>query len=541
LKFEYLNKSQDMQNKIMSADQAVQLIKSDDTITICSIAGAITPDKVLGALGERFVSTKEPGNLNLVTSVAVGDGYAIKGLEHLAQPGLIKKLVAGSFTVAKSTEDPPKIYQMMLDNQIEAYNFPIGVMMHLHREIAAKRPGLITDVGLGTFVDPRQEGGRMNSITPPGHVEVLQIHGKDYLFFPSFPIDVAIIRGTTADEKGNITMEQEYTASNMLPAAMAAHASGGIVIAQVKRIARVGSLNPQLVKVPGALVNAVVVDENQKLVTGIDEDPSSTGEITVPFDSIEPFPLNHMRKFMLRRVLNEIKSGNIVNLGYGITAFIPQICMEEEVFHDLTFTTEHGSFGGFPYTGLQFGGAKNVESLLGSSCQFDFIDGGGPDVVCLSFAELDKEGNVNVTKIKELPHITSGAGGFSNLVNNPKKIVFCGTITAGKLKVEVENGQVAINNEGRFKKVVDRVQQITFSGAEALKKGQEIIYVTERGVFHLEKDGIVLTEIAPGIDLQRDIKDVLNFELKVSDQLKLMDSSLFKEEPMGLKTKGWYS
>ena len=527
-----------MPKKRMSAEKAVQMINSGDTISVCSIAGGLTPDKVMDALGKRFSETGSPGDLTIVFPVAVGDGYEIKGLEHLAQEAMIKRLIGGSFTIAKSSEPPPKIYEMMLNNRVEAYNFPMGVLMQLQREIASKRPGLITEVGLGTFVDPRQEGGRMNEITPPDLVEIIQLRGKEYLFFPSFPINVALIRGTTADEKGNITMEHEYCLSTMLQLAMAAHNSGGKVIAQVKRVAGEGTLNPQLVKIPGVYVDAIVIDENQPVTTGIPYDPASSGEVKVSWDTLKQTPIAPMRRYMLRRVLLELKSGDVVNLGYGITAFLPEIVLEEGILDRLTFTTEHGCYGGFPYTGLQFGGAINAEALIESTSQFDFIDGGGPDAVCLSFAEMDQEGNVNVTKIKELPHVTSGIGGFIDLVQNARKIVFCGTVTAGGLRVEISDGQVNITQEGRFKKIVDRVQQITFNGRLAREKGQTVVYVTERGVFHLEPDGIVLREIAPGLDLQRDILSQIGFKVNIAQDLKEMNPILFHSEEMGLKQCG---
>lgn len=524
-----------MSKKVMEAERAVELVKDGDTISICSIAAGLTPDKVMRALGRRYSETGAPRALTMVFPVAVGDGNETKGMEHLAHEGMLKRLIGGSFTIASSTAEPPMIYKMMVENKVEAYNFPMGVLMQLHREIAAKRPGLVTEVGLGTYVDPRQEGGRMNEVTPPELVELIELKGKEYLFFPSFPIDVALIRGTTADENGNITMEHEYSLSTVLQLAMAAHNSGGKVIAQVKRVCVEGSLNPQLVKVPGVYVDAIVIDENQKVTTGLDYDPGSSGELKLSWDSLKLESLNAMRRFMLRRILTELKGGNVVNLGYGITAYLPQIALEEGVLDQLTFTTEHGCYGGFPYTALQFGGAFNAEALLESTSQFDFIDGGGPDVVCLSFAELDREGNVNVTKLKDLPHVVAGAGGFIDLIQNARKIVFCGTVTAGGLRVEVKESGVKIEKEGRFKKIVDRVQQITFNGKMAREKSQEVIYVTERGVFGLESDGVMLKEIAPGIDLKRDILSQVGFELKVADNLKEMDKGLFSSKGMQLQ------
>ncbi|MBW2122203.1 MAG: acyl CoA:acetate/3-ketoacid CoA transferase, partial [Deltaproteobacteria bacterium] len=409
-----------MEKKVAAAQEAAHMVRTGDTITVCGISAALTPDKVLAALGKRFLDEGSPGDLTVVFPVAVGDGYDIKGLDHIAHPGMIKRLIGGSYTVARSSEPPPKIYEMIVHNRVEAYNFPMGVLMHLHREIAAKRPGIITEVGLGTCVDPRREGGRMNDATPPALVEVIELHGKEYLFFPSFPIDVALIRGTTADKEGNITLEHEYSASDVLALAMAAHNSGGKVIAQVKRLAASGTLNPQLVRVPGIFVDAIVVDEQQKLTTGVDHDPAACGELRIPWDAFKPVPIDTLKRILVRRALLELKAGDVVNLGFGVTSLVPQVALEEEVFDKLTFTTEHGSIGGIPYSGIQFGGSINPRALLESPNQFDFIDGGGPDFVFLSFAEVDREGNVNVTKLRDLPHVLAGVGGFIDLVQNAR-------------------------------------------------------------------------------------------------------------------------
>lgn len=519
----------------MAAEEAVQLIQTGDTISVCGISAGLTPDKVLAALGKLFLEIGSPKDLTLVFPVAVGDGYEIKGLDHLAHEGMIKRLIGGSYTVARSSEQPPKIYEMIVRNKVEAYNFPMGVLMHLHREIAGKRPGLFTEVGLGTFVDPRIEGGKMNEATKADLIEVIKIYGKDYLLFPTFPINIALIRGTTADEDGNITMEHEYSASTVLALAMAAHNSRGKVIAQVKRLAARGALHPQLVKVPGILVDAIVIDEHQKQTTGIDHDPAASGEVRIPWESFDPVPMDMIKRILVRRALLELKRDYVVNLGFGIPSLIPQVALEEGVLDRLTFTTEHGSIGGLPYSGIQFGGAINPWALLESPNQFDFIDGGGPDVVCLAFAEVDREGNVNVTKLRDLPHVLAGVGGFIDLIQNSRKIVFCGTLTAGGLKVDVSDGRMNITQEGRYQKFVERVQQITFNGQRAREKRQTVVYITERGVFHLEPGGIILKEVAPGVNIEKDIARQMGFELRVPPDLKEMEPSLFRSEPMGLR------
>jgi propionate CoA-transferase len=526
-----------MQKKLVAVEQAVEMINTGDTISICGISAALTPDKVLAALGKRFLETGSPANLTVVFPVAVGDGYEIKGLDHLAHEGMIKRLIGGSYTVARSSEQPPKIYEMIVHNKVEAYNFPMGVLMHLHREIAAKRLGIITEVGLGTCVDPRQEGGKMNDATKADLVEVIQLHGKEYLFFPSLPINVSLIRGTTADENGNITMEHEYSTSVVLAMAMAARNSSGRVIAQVKRMVAGGTLNPQLVRVPGIMVDAIVIDEHQKLTTGIDHDPAASGELRIPWDTLGSVPMDPVRQILVRRTLLELKKGDIVNLGFGITSLVPQIAMEEGVLDLLTFTTEHGAIGGFPYSGIQFGGSINPQALIEASSQFDFIDGGGPNVICLSFAEVDQEGNVNVTKLRHLPHVLAGVGGFIDLIQNARKIVFCGTLTAGGFRADVSEGRLNISQQGRVRKLVDRVQQISFNGRLAREKGQHVVYITERGVFHLEPQGLILREIAPGVDLEKDLLRHIGFKPEVARDLKTMDAAIFRPERIGLKQR----
>jgi len=519
-------------NKVLPAEEAVQLIKTGDTVSVCGISGGVTPEKVLAALGRRFLATGSPRDLTIVFPVAVGDAYEIQGLDHLAHEAMIKRLIGGSYTVSRSSEQPPKIYKMIMQNKVEAYNFPMGVLMHLHREIAAKRPGVITEVGLGTFVDPRIEGGRMNETTKADLVEVFKMHGRDYLFFPTFPINVALIRGTTADEDGNITLEHEYTASTVLVLAMAAHNCAGKVIAQVKRVAARGTRHPQMVKVPGILVDAIVVDEQQKQTTGIVYDPGASGEIRSPLQGIG-LPFN-LEKILVRRALMELKSGYVVNLGFGVSALIPQVAWEEGVFDKITFTTEHGCIGGMPFSGIQFGGSLNPQALLDSPAQFDFIDGGGPDAVCLAFAEVDREGHVNVTKLQQMPHVLAGAGGFINLIQNAKEIVFCGMMTAGGIKVDIAEGRLRVVQDGQFKKFVPRVQQITFNGQLASSKGQKVLYVTERGIFRLHPDGLLLTEVAPGVNIEKDIAGQMGFKLQVAPDLKEMEPKLFRPEPMGL-------
>ena len=525
-----------MQKKQMTAAEAVKLVKSGDTVTVCGISGAITPDKVLEALGRRYAETGQPSDLNMVLPVAVGDGYDIMGMEHLAREGMLRQIIAGSFTIARSSQPPPKIYEMIINNRLKAYNVPIGTLMELMREVAAKRPGLITEVGLGTFLDPRQEGGRMNSATTEDLVQVIHLNDKEYLFYPTFPIQVAIIRATTADEDGNLSMEHEFTLSGVLAMAMAARNSGGRVIAQVKRVVAAGTLHPQMVRVPGILVDAVVIDENQKLTTGIEDDLAASGEIRNPWDSIRMQPLEGIRRAIINRVLLELNPGDVINLGFGLTSSLPQAVMEEDLLEQLVFTTEHGCIGGYPYDGIQFGGAVNPQALIDVPSQFDFLDGGGPDLVCLSFAEMDRHGNVNVTRLAQMPHVLAGAGGFSNIIHNARKIIFCGTLTAGGVAYDIGTERIRLVKPGKFKKVIETVQQITFNGQLARRKGQKILYITDLCVFELTEEGLILTEIAPGPDLREDILPLIGFDVRIADDLKTTPAAVYQNR-MGLKQR----
>ena len=523
-----------MIKKVMTPEEAVRLVKDGDTVSVCGIIGALVPEKVLAALGKRFQETGSPKNLTAIFPVAVGDVYGTAGADHLAHEGMIKRVIGGSYVTAPASAPPPRLVDMVYGNKIEAYNFPMGVLMHLHREIAAKRPGLVTQVGLKTFVDPRLNGARMNEKTKEDLIEVIHLRGKEYLFYRAFPIHVAIIRGTTADEFGNISMEHEGSFSIMLHLAMAAHNCGGKVIVQVKRVTPRGALNPQMVRVPGILVDAIVIDEEQKQATGIVYDPAVSGEMKKPLGSIEIIPLN-IEKVAARRALMELHKGDVVNLGFGIPSLISPIAAEENLTDLISFTIEHGAIGGVPLSGLQFGSAMNPEALVDSPSQFDLLTGGGIDAASMAFAEMDAQGNVNVSRLNKVPHVLSGAGGFIDILHSVKRIIFCGTLTAGGIQAEVREGGVKILKEGKVRKCVRELQHRTFDAGFALEKGQQVIYVSERAVFRLHPEGVVLTELAPGIDIKRDIQPVVEFDFKIATDLRKMDSRIFHPEAMGLK------
>ena len=362
---------------------------------------------------------------------------------------------------------------------------------------------------------------------------MVHLLGKEWLLYRAFPIDVAIIRGTTADTHGNLTLEHEGVVLAVLAQAMAAHNSGGKVIAQVKRVAAPGTLSPHMVRVPGILVDAIVVDPEQRQNTGIAYDPAISGEIRAATYPVEPLSLSP-EKVIARRALCQLRPGDIVNLGFGISSLVPQIALEEGVFDQLNFTVEQGAIGGLPLSGFAFGASHNPEAIIDSAAQFDLIDGGGITAGCLSFAEVDGQGNVNVSRLTAQPHVLAGAGGFINIAQGTRKILYCGTLTAGGLDIQVGDGQVRIVREGRFPKFVARTQHVTFNGPLAAKQGQEVWYITERGVFRLTTDGLLLTEVAPGVDVEKEVRARVGFPLRVAQDLRLVDPRLFHADRMGL-------
>ena len=523
----------DRQKPVVTAEEAARLVPSAATVTVSSSAAQLVPDKVLSGIEARFLASGEPRDLTVVFPVAVGDSFGTVGLDHLAHPGLVKRLIGGSYVNGPASKPSPKIYAMIHADQVEAYNLPLGVLMHLHRDIAARKPGTITKIGLGTFVDPRDEGGRMNRITPPDLVEVVQLLGEEWLLYRSFPIDVAIIRGTTADTRGNIAFEHEGVVLSVLAQATAAHNCGGKVIAQVKRVVASGTLNPHTVKVPGILVDALVVDPEQPMNTGISYDPAISGEVRTASFPFEPLTLGP-EKVIARRALCQLRPGDIVNLGFGISSLVPQAAFEEGVFEHLNFSVEQGAIGGLPLTGFAFGASHNPEAIIDSAAQFDLIDGGGVTVGCLAFAEVDGQGNVNVSRLKAQPHVLAGAGGFINIAQGTRKLLYCGTLTAGGLDVRIEEGRVRILQDGRFPKFVVQAQHVTFNGSLAAKQGQEVWYITERAVFRLTAEGPLLAEVAPGIDVDKHIRAKIGFALRIAPDVRLMDARLFRAERMGV-------
>jgi propionate CoA-transferase len=519
--------------EFLTARRAAELIKDGDVITVNSSSGLGCPDAVLAGIGRRFAESESPRNLTSLHPIAAGDMSGITGIDHIARPGLLSRVVAGSYPSGPSRSEPPQIWQMIENGQIEAYNFPSGVIYQMHRAAAARQPGVFTKVGLGSFVDPREGAGRMNDATPECYVRRTELDGQEWLFFQAITPDVAIIRATTADERGNLTFEEEASTLGALDLAYAAHNNGGIVIAQVKRVAEAGSLPTQAVRVPGILVDVVVVAPDQLQTTQTRYDPAISGELRRPLSALDPIPFS-LEKAMARRAAAELHSGEIVNLGFGVSALVPHVLVEEGHAGAVSWVIEQGAVGGVPLLDFVFGVAQNPDAIMQSVDQFTLLQGGGFHRTMLSFLEIDEDGNVNVHHLPSRRHVTAGVGGFADIVSAAPEIVFVGSFTAGRRDIGVVDGALDIRQDGPHTKLVKSVSSPTFSGRRALANGQKVTYVTERAVLSLRPEGLTVVEIAPGVDLERDVLARSEFPLQVSDELKTMDADLFRSAELGL-------
>ena len=513
--------------KVIPVLDAVALIRDGDVLATTGYGGNGTPDQLFVALEERFLKEGRPRDLTLIFAGGQGDGKD-KGLNHLGHEGLLKRVIGGHYGLIH------KIEKLAVENKIAAYNLPEGVITHLYRDISAGKPGTLSRIGLHTFVDPRIEGGKINQMAAEDIVELVTLDGKETLFFKAHPIDVIFIRGTTADPEGNVTMEKESLRLENLTMSLAARNSGGIVLCQVERIAETGSLDARRVRIPGILVDCVIVaePEHHMQTYGTQYNPAMSGEVRIPLETLPPLPLDE-KKVIARRAALELTLNSVVNLGIGLPDAIGRVASEEMIQDLINLNVDPGVIGGVPLGGLDFGASVNFSATIDHPYEFDFIDGGGLDVAFLGFAECDGKGNVNASRFAKR---VTGCGGFINISQSSKKVVFVSTFTSGGLEVAIDDGSISIQKEGRFCKFVDSVAQVTFSGGLASEEDREVYFVTERCVFRLAREGLELIEIAPGVDVERDILDRLPFK-PIIDDPKPMEAALFQPDRLGLRKR----
>lgn len=511
--------------RVVTPADAAALLEDGDTLLIGGSGGGhAVPEALIAAVEQRFLAEGRPRGITSLHPVGLGD-TATQGVSRFAHPGLLKRIVCGTYV------DSPPIGDLAARDEIEAYTLPQGALSQLMREMASGRPGLITHVGLHTFVDPRQGGGRQSARAREPLVEVITLDGQEWLFYRPFKVDIAFLRGTTADEDGNVTMEQEAVFGEMISMAQATRRAGGVVVVQVRRLAKRGTLHAKLVKIPGILVDLVVVDPDPWQTYETKYSPAYAGELRVPDSEIAPLPFGQ-RKIIARRAAMELYPGAVCNLGSGISTGIATVAAEEGIVDEVTLTNEQGLIGGAPASGNDAGSSTNYAAMIDQPYQFDFYDGGGLDLAFLSFAETGPDGSVNVSRFGGR---VIGFGGFINISQNARKVVFGGTFTAGGLEVAWPDGRTQIIREGRSPKFVAELQQTSYNGPYGRENGQEVVYVTERAVFQGGHDGLELIEIAQGVDLERDVLAQMGFRPRISPALHDMDARLFLEQPMGLR------
>ncbi|HEY0207762.1 CoA-transferase [Acerihabitans sp.] len=520
-------------NKIMTAEQAVAGIQDGQTVAAVGVIGWIVPDQTLKALGQRFKNTGAPRNLTFYFPCGTGDAVNIKGMDHVAQPGLMKRIVSGSYInpVDPATGKRPALMGLIQDNNVEAYSWPIGASMQWLREVARKSPGYISRIGLGTYVDPDFGGGKFTARCEEDLIRKIHIDGEELLYYPTWDIDVAIIRASSADEFGNLSFEEEPLLSSGIALALAAKACGGKVIAQVKNIVKRGERLANDIRLPGIFIDSIVQDPDMHMGSNVGDDKHYL-QPAVAFTHLPDIPFGP-DKVIARRAAKEVRRQELSIFGFGAAADIPLVMVEQGIidpgncYEDYWFTTEHGSYGGIVMNGWQFSANRHPDALLDGLTQFDVIDGGLCRFAALAFAEYDARGNVNVSKFGKA---NPGAGGFTDIAFNARRLVFTGSFTTGGLDIAYQQGKMHIRQEGKVSKFVHQAQSITYAVGQGIKKGQDALIITERAVFEATADGLILTEIAPGADLQRDILDKMEFApVGILDPLPLMESSLFVE------------
>ncbi|MFV0410867.1 MAG: acyl CoA:acetate/3-ketoacid CoA transferase [Paracoccus sp. (in: a-proteobacteria)] len=520
-------------SKLVSATEAASRIPDGAVVSVSSSSGLGCPDKVLAAIGEWFDRHGHPRNLTTLHPIAAGDMYGIKGVDHIAKDGLLLRIIAGSYPSGPSSLPMPEIWRMVVENRVAAYNVPSGIMFDMNRDAGARRPGVLTQVGLDTFVDPIREGCAMNDrAASQPIVHRRDFDGETWLHFPNIIPHVAIIRATTADEHGNLTYEHEGAYLGGLEQAVTVKNHGGLVIAQVQRMTARGSLRPHDVHVPGHLVDLIVVDEDQRQTTETLYDPAISGQIMRPWDSFSLAEYG-VEKIIARRAAMELKRGQTANLGFGISAMVPRILLEAGEPEAVTWAIEQGAVGGMPLTGFAFGCASNADAFMPSPQQFTYFQGGGFDVSFLSFLEIDRDGNVNVSKLGKKPYLTAGCGGFVDITANAPELVFSGFFEAGA-DLDLSEDGLRVCSPGKFAKMVDQVEHVTFAGRRALARGQKVLYVTERCVMRMTETGLIATEIMPGIEPERDIVQASQGRVRIADDAIDMPKALLSEGAMEL-------
>ncbi|MDO5606488.1 MAG: CoA-transferase [Paracoccus sp. (in: a-proteobacteria)] len=519
-------------SKLVSAADAAARIPDGAVVTVSSSSALGCPDLVLRAIGERFRAEGHPRDLTTLHPIAAGDMYGVRGIDHIAQDGLLTRVIAGSYPSGPSSLPMPEIWRMVVEDRVAAYNVPSGIMFDMHRDVAARRPGVLTQIGLETFVDPLREGCAMNARAAGAPiVSRVEFGGTTWLHFPNIVPQVCILRATTADEHGNLTYEHEGAYLGGLDQAIATRNHGGLIIAQVRRVTARGSLRPHDVRVPGHLVDLIVIDPDQKQTTETPHDPAISGEIIRPWSSFS-LAEHGVEKVIARRAAMELRAGMSANLGFGISAMVPRILLEEGHPQAVTWVIEQGAVGGMPLTGFAFGCASNADAFMPSPNQFSYFQGGGFDMSFLSFLEVDAEGNVNVSKLGKKPYLTAGCGGFVDITANARKIVFSGWFEAGA-EIGLSAQGLHVARPGKFTKFVPEVEHVTFSGRRARELGQDVIYVTERCVIRLTAEGLIATEIMPGIDPERDIVAASGGRVQIAPQAEVMPLALLRDGPMG--------